>query len=216
MGNGDEIIFSASGLREGYLFNRLDTESKKMDPLLLSCHEVASKSESFFLQSWEIENWVLAFFPRFSEKHRRLLKASCIIRDLAWSEHPSYRGEQAFLRILRFPWIGLTHQDRVFLALVVLTRYQGNIKFAESTQCFQLISLEQQNLAHRIGLVLRFGISISGGISGILKQIEVKCHIDTIEITYPKHLATVKGQVVERRVQQLGRLFGSQVVLTPQ
>tara|TARA_Y100000588_G_scaffold341858_1_gene386188 strand:+ start:2622 stop:4115 length:1494 start_codon:yes stop_codon:yes gene_type:complete len=216
LGKGDEIMFSASGLREGYLFNRLDIESKNIDPLVMSCNDVASESERFFLKNWEIEDWVAAFFPCFSKRHRRLLTASCIIRDFAWSDHPSYRGEQAFLRILSFPSLGLTHQDRVFLALVVLARYRGNIKFAESTQCLQLISLEQQNLAHRIGLVLRLGITISGGIAGVLKQIEVKHHLDIITITYPRHLATAKGHVVERRLKQLEQLLGNRVVLRSQ
>ena len=36
------------------------------------------------------------FFPRLSDRMRRLHRAACWLGDIAWIEHPDYRAEQAF------------------------------------------------------------------------------------------------------------------------
>src|SRR3546814_17408235 len=74
--------------------------------------------------------WLNPLFPDLAERDARLIKALCMLSDIAWSEHPSYRGEHAFLRVLRLPMAGLDHADRVFLAFGILVRYVGHTDLA--------------------------------------------------------------------------------------
>ncbi len=45
--------------------------------------------------------------------------------DIGSHDHPEYRAEQAFLRILRQPGIGLDHHARAFLGLTLALRYEA-------------------------------------------------------------------------------------------
>ena len=55
---------------------------------------------------------------------RRLREAACWLSDIGSHDHPEFRAEQAFLRVLRQPGIGLDHHARAFLALAMAMRYE--------------------------------------------------------------------------------------------
>ena len=54
-----------------------------------------------------------------------LRRTACQLSDVGSHDHPDYRAEQAFLRVLRQPGVGLDHHARAFLALVTALRYDA-------------------------------------------------------------------------------------------
>ena len=66
--------------------------------------------------------------PAKTAAQRRLRHAVCLLSDIAWRDHPDYRAEQAFARILRLPIGGIEHAERVFAAAAVAARYAGTLE----------------------------------------------------------------------------------------
>ena len=213
LGENKNIIFSAFGLREGCVYDRLSVEEQKQDPLIISCKKIASNSQRFTLTDSELEGWVLPLFTQIDLDDKRLLKAICILSDFAWVNHPSYRGEQAFLKVLRIPSVGLTHEDRVFMALAVLARYNGNINIPVAEHWRSTISTQRADLAVKIGVVIRLGLTLCAGLDGILKKIQLSKSQDGIEMTYPPELESINGYAISRRIEQLEKTFYCPVIL---
>ena len=212
-GKNDCIIFSAFGIREGCIFKNLSSEEQKIDPLLLNCEKIASSTRRFTLTSNELENWALPLFKDLDKHNRRLLKAACILSDFAWVDHPSYRAEQAFLRILRFPAIGLTHDDRVFLALTILVRYGGSLSDLELEKWNEVISRERLDIALKIGAAIRLGITLSAGLDGVLQQIEMVKNKKIITIRYAPEVILISREVITQKIENLSKHFNSSVEL---
>ncbi len=68
--------------------------------------------------------WTDPLFPQEIGEARRLREAACWMSDIGSHDHPEFRAEQAFLRVLRQPGIGLDHHARAFLALAIAMRYE--------------------------------------------------------------------------------------------
>ena len=114
----ESLIFSAMGLREGCLFDALKAPLRKRDPLLAACEEVGAGNARFPVDGRALLEWIEPILKRGDAARTRMRLAACYLSDIAWSEHPDYRADIAFLRVLRMPLTGIDHAGRAFLALV--------------------------------------------------------------------------------------------------
>ena len=119
LGNPEQVVFSAFGLREGVLFDRLPQAERRLDPLRASCSDIASRSGRFPTIAPVAERWMRGLFPQASASEQRLIDVAAMLSDLAWAEHPRYRGEHAFYKVLRLPVVGMSHFERVFVARAI-------------------------------------------------------------------------------------------------
>src|SRR5581483_2773684 len=119
------ILFSAYGLREGFLYSTLDDEAKSADPLLVGCADLAGADGRFGSVSDQLDDWIAPLFRSEGHARARLREAACLLSAIAWREHPDYRAEHAFTRALRLPVAGITHGERVTVAVILAIRYGG-------------------------------------------------------------------------------------------
>lgn len=161
------VVFSAYGLREGVLFDQLSLDQKAQDPLISGCRVIASRNQRFMPIVDDLFQWTAPLFPQEIASLRRLRLASCLLGDFCWAEHPDYRARHAFMRILRLPFVGVSHEDRVFLALVALYRYGGN-EDRETNPVTLLLSQSLRDQARLLGAALRLGLSLTGGATILL------------------------------------------------
>ena len=70
--------------------------------------------------------WTAPLFKGETEDQRRIRLAACEVSDSAWREHPAFRAREAFYRLAQYPFIGLTHAERVFIAFAIFCRYEGS------------------------------------------------------------------------------------------
>ncbi len=119
------VIFSASGLREGWFMRRMPREIQEQDPLLSAAWELAARHGRDPSLPPALVDWTSPLFPRESAEDARLREAVCWMSDIGSHDHPEFRAEQAFLRVLRQPGVGLDHHSRAFLALAVALRYEA-------------------------------------------------------------------------------------------
>ena len=90
-------VFFAAVLREGCLFDSLDQQQRKLDPLLSSSMAIIPSAYDNTNNSRELEHLICSFYPNISLRYKRLLYAICCIRNIGRNEHPSYRALQPYL-----------------------------------------------------------------------------------------------------------------------
>jgi len=209
-------VFSSFGLREGCLYDRLPQGAQSRDPLLDSCMDIARKSSRFSPHPEVLERWIAPFFEDVPAAERRLIRAACILSDFAWGEHPSYRGEHAFMRVLRLPVVGINHADRVFLAFAILTRYTGGIEEEGTQRVRKLLSIRRRDLAYRVGVALRPALTLSGGATEVLESARRERERDMVGprgfvISMHGHQGGLAGDVVTRRITALSEALGQDI-----
>jgi exopolyphosphatase / guanosine-5'-triphosphate,3'-diphosphate pyrophosphatase len=199
-----DIIFSGYGLREGQFFKMLNSSSNEIDPLINACTGFALRSGRFSINGEEIASWMAPLFAKETDNYHRLCHAAALLSDIGWTEHPDYRAIHSFIRVLRFPISGITHRQRVMLAIAILIRYKGNLSQYEVKSVKKLISQTDQNRAQIMGLALRFAHLISGGVPGILPKTKLRIKDRLLELRVDNDSSALISTSVERLFLNLG------------
>jgi exopolyphosphatase/guanosine-5'-triphosphate,3'-diphosphate pyrophosphatase len=200
----EKLIFSAMGLREGCLFDALKPSLRKLDPLLASCEEIGRANARFPLDGGTLLDWIEPVLKKGNASRRRLRLAACHLSDLAWGEHPDYRAEIAFLRVLRMPLTGIDHPERAFLALTVFTRYDGSAEGEVTRPAWLLLPEDELREAYLLGLALRLAYTMSGG-TALLRRATLKADGSTLKLIVPARHRGILGEAVERRLDAVAR-----------
>lgn len=203
----ESVLFSAYGLREGYLFGTLDKAAQQGDPLLVGCADLAGADGRFGSVSDQIDDWLAPLFRSEAKARARLREAACLLSDIAWREHPDYRAEHAFLRVLRLPVAGITHPERVVLALVIATRYGAGMDAPWAQSLLGLLDDDDRDFAARAGAALRLAYALSAGTLHMLGLTTIEKRNERIELHLPKDGEALFGEAVQRRLDAVGRAF---------
>lgn len=205
------VVFSAFGLREGCLFDRLPESARVAHPLLAAASDLARVGR--FPENRDallaFMKPVLALIPA---EHAPLAEAACLLSDIAWMEHPDYRAEHAFERVLRMPVVGLDHPGRVFLAIALAARH-GVGPESHDPRIVALLSPELAVQAHTLGLALRLAYALSGGAPSLLGRCRLELTVRTIGVSVDSgpDEGIGLGEAVTRRLDALAKRMG----LTP-
>jgi exopolyphosphatase/guanosine-5'-triphosphate,3'-diphosphate pyrophosphatase len=203
-----EVIFSGYGLREGLFHDKLTEEMKKKDPLICTCEGFANRSGRFSIHGEEIVAWFSPLFKDKTKNFYRILHAAALLSDIGWTEHPDYRAIHSFVRVLRLPFLGVSHQQRVMLALIVFIRYGGKKKQYEVQQVRSLLEKKDQHQASVVGLALRFAHLISGGVSGVLPSVSLKIADEKLVLEVDKADRDLISSSVEKMFYDLSNALG--------
>jgi len=209
----ERVLFSAYGLREGHLFNSLDAEAQRADPLLVGCADLVGADGRFGSVSNQLDVWIKPLFDEEDDGRLRLLAAACLLSDISWREHPDYRAEQAFTRVLRLPVAGITHAERVILALTIAVRYGAPRDVSYMETLSPLLTEDDAFFATRLGSAIRLAYSLSGGTSQMLKLTSLDKRDNRIELHLPRGSETLFGEAVSRRLEAVGRAFNLPVAV---
>ncbi|MEC9266492.1 MAG: exopolyphosphatase [Pseudomonadota bacterium] len=206
-GQPKEIVFSANGLREGCLYDRLAPEVRRQDPLLSACRRIADyERPDAAVTGDDLFEWMAPIYEGESAADRRLRHAACILADIAKREHPDYRAEHALLRVKRLPFVGIHHDERVYLALAVASRHaQIDDEHPAMRVVKALIDDKRIGEARAIGLSIRLAYTLTGGISSVLSRIRLVRTAETLTLRVPADLSFLVGEVVERRFATLAK-----------
>ena len=123
----ERVVFSMLGLREGWLYAQLDDEEQYRDPLLEGAQAIGLPAARVPEFSAALARWTDDLFPGETQADRRLRLAVCALTDLAWRDHEKVRAQESFRRLLQFPFIGISHAERAFLAVAIMARYGGSV-----------------------------------------------------------------------------------------
>ncbi len=207
-GQPGRLVFSGFGLREGRLLDNLPGDIRKRDPLISGCTSLAERTGRFAAGGDELMEWTAPLFPDEAADQKRLRHAACLLCDLGWTEHPDYRAEHAFYRVLRLPFAGLCHPERVFLAVTIFIRYGGDADSIIVAPVRGLLDDPGYRRARQLGLAFRLANTLSGGAPGLLNKTRPAVTKDALKLKFSGKEEPFLSETAERRLATLAGSLG--------
>jgi len=160
------IAISAYGVREGLLFEAMPPAVRAMDPLLAGCATLGARTGMSDDLGPALEAWLTPLFnalpPMFEARDAALIGAACRLADLGARLHPDHRADLVFEQVLRAPIAGLSHAERVFLAVTLFARHTASGGMPERQTIARILSPDRVIRAKALGAAMRLGCDLSG------------------------------------------------------
>ncbi|HVY18106.1 MAG TPA: Ppx/GppA family phosphatase [Rhodopila sp.] len=206
--NVRRVVFSASGLREGWFMRRMPEAIRLQDPLLSAAQELADRHGRDPSLPPALVSWTGPLFGRETLTEAKLREAACWVSDIGSHDHPEFRAEQAFLRVLRQPGIGLDHHARAFLALAVAIRYEADLDAPYLAPARMLLDLSAAKRAEVLGTALRLAYTLSAGTKNLLAGTRLRVQGPTLVLHLRADSGVFAGESVLRRLERLAQALG--------
>lgn len=201
------VVFSAFGLREGFYYSRLSETERAAHPLIAFAEEQGVGWRRFDLSPQEIFDWLTPAFVDETDGDRVLRTAACHLSDISWDDHPDYRADQAYFRVLHLPAPGMSHRERAILAMALTYRYKSDLKAAMIDTALRLTDGRARSYARRLGACLRLAYNLSGGAPGLLPQLQLRRTDRELRLLVPATLKRSLGDVTARRLETAAQAF---------
>ncbi|KQP48871.1 exopolyphosphatase [Methylobacterium sp. Leaf108] len=212
LGRPREVAISASGVREGLLYELLDRETRAADPLLAAASELNALRARSPGHATDLIAWTDRFVAELdgpeTADERRLRHAACLLSDIGWRAHPDYRGGHSIDVITQAPFVGIDHPGRAYLALAVYFRHEGVAPEKASPILRNLAGPRLFERARLVGGLLRVAFPTSAGMAAILPRLPVGIAEGRVVLTVPSDWRSLAGDRVLNRVRGLGRVVG--------
>jgi exopolyphosphatase/guanosine-5'-triphosphate,3'-diphosphate pyrophosphatase len=214
-GKFNRVVFSAYGLREGAVFDRLPEPVQSADPLLAGAEAVArpaAPSPSFgrAIAAW-LEPVFAARDTHFGNRSALVRAAAARLCDVGARHHPDHRASLARELALFAPFAGVAHAERAYMGLVLHHRYDGKRTPADSRVFHHLLDEETRQHALAYGLGLRFAAALSGRSEALLSRFSLSGNESELILNAP---AADTDLVVERARHRFEQLADA-LELTP-
>jgi exopolyphosphatase/guanosine-5'-triphosphate,3'-diphosphate pyrophosphatase len=220
-GRFDTVLFSAQGVREGYLYGLLPPEEQAIDPLLQGAEEISilrSRSPAHADDLIEFTgNFLASIHVKETRQEERLRRVACYLSDIGWRGHPDYRGEQSVDMVAYGSLAGVDHPGRAFLAEALAVRYMGLKHKSMSHELLDLAGPAANMKARLLGAIFRVGYPMSAAMPGVLPRTSFSLDGHRLRLHLPEDLAFLAGEHLAGRLDQLAGVAGiksSEIVTT--
>lgn len=212
-GGFSQVVFSALGVREGFLFGLLTPEEQAADPLLQAANEISQLGARSSFHASELidladKTWT-ALFGEQALVSQRLRQAACLLSDIGWRGHPDYRGEQSVDLVAYSAMTGIDHPGRAFLAESLAVRYMGLKHKSISSSILELAGEDEHINARRFGAFLRVAYTLSAGMPGVLPHLDVLVDGEELVLQVPQDMAFLVGDRVKSRLAHFANTLES-------
>ncbi|AZV39756.1 exopolyphosphatase [Komagataeibacter xylinus] len=198
------LVFCVDGLREGWYMRNVAASVADNDPQQAVAREMCSMLGRSMQLPERLTDWTAPLFPDDDPVAARLRTVACWLSDVGAHDHPEYRAEQTYLRILRLQGVGFTHQARAFLSLTLAVRYGADLSVAYLQPSRQLLDPAQFARAVVLGQALRLAYTVSGGTEALLDGTRLEMAGGTLSLHFAPGRDVVQGESVRRRLERLG------------
>ena len=197
------VVFSANGIREGWYMGRLKPEVASLDPVLAASRDLGHRNGRDPAMPAALTRWTQPLFSNESHEAARLREAACDLSDIGSHDHPEYRAEQAYLRVLRQPGVALDHHGRAFLALAIAIRYEADPQSPMLATARQLLDEPTITRATVLGHALRLAYVISAGTPALLQATSLTPADGRLRLVLHEGGGAFVGEGVTRRMERL-------------
>jgi exopolyphosphatase / guanosine-5'-triphosphate,3'-diphosphate pyrophosphatase len=204
----ERVVFSALGLREGWLYSQLSKQEQYLDPLVEGARLIGLPLARVPGFAAALVPWTAELFPGETPADTRLRVAVCALSDLAWRDHPDLRAEESFRRLLQFPFIGLDHAERVFLAAAIHARYIGKPDAPWLNPAISLLSPSARRRAQILGRAILLAYRLSGSVPEVLAGSRLRIEPDGVRLEVGKAAHVPDSEVVSDRLKLLAAAIG--------
>ncbi|HHY49779.1 MAG TPA: Ppx/GppA family phosphatase [Alphaproteobacteria bacterium] len=211
-GRFDTVVFSALGVREGYLYSLLPPAQQRLDPLLQAAEEMSVLRSRSPAHAHDLigftDNLFSAIGIAETEAEARLRHVACYLADIGWRGHPDYRGEQSVDLIAYGSLTGVDHPGRAFLAEVLAVRYMGLKHKSVSQALLNLAGPAANARARLIGTAFRVAYPMSAAMPGVLPRTGFELIAERLVLKLPGDLGFLAGEHLANRLEQLASVAG--------
>ena len=204
----ERVVFSALGLREGFLYSQLEPEEQYLDPLVEGAQLIGlplARVPEFAPSS---SRGPLFSLPGETAAETRLRVAVCALSDIAWRDAPDLRAEESFRRLLQFPFIGVTHPERVFIAAAIHARYAGRPDAPWLAPPSACSAPEERRRAQILGRAILLAYRFSGGVPAVLANARLRIEPDCVRLEVDAAARAPDSEVVSDRLKLLANAIG--------
>jgi exopolyphosphatase / guanosine-5'-triphosphate,3'-diphosphate pyrophosphatase len=209
------IVFSATGVREGLLYDLLPEEEKQQDALLEGARVLNSVRSRSPRHGEDLCQWTDALIKAAeideTGEEERLRHAACLVSDVGWRAHPDYRGELAYNMIAHAAVTGVDHPGRIYIALAVFFRHVGLSDNDMPGHARALASSRLIERAKILGAAMRVAYILSAAMAGILPLTAFSEENGKLSLRIPASLGALSGDRLNSRLRQLGRILGRDI-----
>lgn len=207
-----KIVVSAGGVREGVLFRSLPPRQRQLDPLFEAAQFYASRLAPEPLIGGSVYTMIEPLFPSASINDKRRLRAACLLIDIGAFFHPDHRSRYAFDTALAAPLVGLSHADKVWMALAIFRRYDGRPANTPTDIAIELLSEEEKASANVAGLAMRFAGSYSPKTIKPLVDCRLSLQGNELVFEAPEGHRELMGASPRKRLDAVAALLNAVVV----
>ena len=151
--------------------------------------------------------WTSGLFATETAEALRLRAAACWMSDIGSHDHPEYRADQSFWRVLRQTGVAIDHPTRAFLALAVGLRYEADTDVAFLDVARTLLTPAALQRATVLGTALRLAYLVSAGTPALLARARLREDAGRLLLGLDPDGVTT-GEGVERRLERLSAAMG--------
>ncbi|MEM9761235.1 MAG: Ppx/GppA phosphatase family protein [Pseudomonadota bacterium] len=204
----ERVVFSALGLREGWLYSLLPAEERRRDPLIEGVRVFGERRARVPAFPAALMRWTDHLFPAETAADHRLREAACALSDMAWRDHANNRAGVAFSRVLELPFVGVTHAERIYLATALMARHGGRPNEREARQIATYLPEASSRRAQVLGRALQLGYRFSGSVPAILDRARLEIGSDCVTVRVDSADAVPDGDAVQTRLSALAKTLG--------
>ena len=202
------LTFSSFGVREGLIYQHLSDTERKKDPLIEAAKFFEKKESRFPKLSKHTFNWIGPLCENLPHNTKRIILAATKLHDIAWIAHPDYKTEMCLEIVTRSNISGLSHKERVFLAMILMFRHKAKPEKVFNSKLFKIVSKKKRKIAFVIGRGLRLASTFFGEKS-LFDKIVFRLSADKVELCFQSKIVSLYGEVVQRRLQELNKALKS-------
>lgn len=206
--NAARVVFSANGLREGWFCRLLPPAIRAEDPLVAASRDLTRGVVRDSRLPQALIAWTAPLFADESPAQKRLRQAACWLSDVGCYEHPEYRAEQAFMRVLRQAGMSLDHHARAFLAMTIGVRYEALTDASFLAPARALLDMQATKRAETLGTALRLAYTLSAGTPPLLAGTDLTLSADKLTLRLAAANGVFAGEAVLRRLDRLALMLG--------
>jgi exopolyphosphatase/guanosine-5'-triphosphate,3'-diphosphate pyrophosphatase len=200
------LVVSAFGIREGLLYEDLDSSARARDPLIDAAREAGRGLGRFAEHGDLLDRWIAPVFEDAPDQ-ARLRLAACLLADVAWQAHPEFRAERGVDMALHGNWVGIDGPGRVMVAQALFSNFGGGGSFGDSAVA-RLCTKEELHRAMVWGLAMRLGQRLSGGVAASLEASRLRLKEGSLRLEIDEGMEALFGEAVERRLKALANALG--------
>jgi len=204
----EQVVFSALGLREGFLYSQLGRTEQYLDPLVEGAQLIGLPLARVADFAPALAAWTGELFAGETPAEKRLRVAVCALSDIAWRDSPDLRAEESFRRVLQFPFIGVDHAERAFVAAAIHARYAGRPDAPWLSPAIGLLTAATRSRAQILGRAILLAYRFSGGVPAVLAGARLRIEPDCVRLEVAAAARAPDSEVVADRLKLLAAALG--------
>lgn len=201
----DGLVFSAWGLREGLLFQRLPGEVRQQDPLIAGVARFTAPRGGSATLAATIAAWTADAANGDGSGSERLRLAATMLALAAMQVEPNLRARQAYGWAMDKRWIGLDPRGRACIAAALLAASGKN---TASPELERLADREGLREAVTWGLAFRLSRRLGAGSRASLMASELRREGDALVLRIDPGRAQLLADQVNGDLKALAQWLG--------